>query len=297
MARNLLGELLGNLLLLLELLLRDRGQIGEAADLHFVSHVLRVTPGEHLDGLHELIVDVDLVLKRAPVTIIEHVDLLGLVLQVNLEVHRAIDRVLNLLLLVRDLLNLIILVRELASQDRDSCLELFELSLVEGLLRLLASVTEYLLPLLGHLDDMLVEVVLAILSLLDILSRNGRVQTEGVFLSLHDEVSLQVHELEETFVFLNFEDEHIGLCLSLAKLNRKFARVIPRLFPEVVQLRVLVFKGVGQLVKLAFELLVLMAEAIELLSVEPFLIIESLRNSFLLIELLRHLTERRLSIV
>ena len=144
---------------------------------------------------------------------------------------------------------------------------------------------------------MLVEVVLAILSLLDILSRNGRVQTEGVFLSLHDEVSLQVHELEETFVFLNFEDEHIGLCLSLAKLNRKFARVIPRLFPEVVQLRVLVFKGVGQLVKLAFELLVLMAEAIELLSVEPFLIIESLRNSFLLIELLRHLTERRLSIV
>ena len=70
MARNLLGELLGNLLFLLELLLRDRGQIGEAADLHFVAHVLCVTPGEHLDGLHELVVDADLVLERAPVAIV-----------------------------------------------------------------------------------------------------------------------------------------------------------------------------------------------------------------------------------
>ena len=137
----------------------------------------------------------------------------------------------------------------------------------------MAGVSEYLLPLLSHLNDVLVEVVLAILSLLNILCRNGRVQTESIFLSLHDEVSLQVHELEETFVFLDFEDEHVCLCLSLAKLNRKFARVIPRLFPEVVQLHILVFKGCGQLVKLTFELLVLLAETIELLIVEPFLIL------------------------
>ena len=85
--------------------------------------------------------------------------------------------------------------------------------------------------------------------------------------------------------------------MSLTKLNRKFARVVPRLLPEVVQLRILVFKGVGQLVKLTFKLLILLAEAIQLILIEPFLILERLRNPFLLVELLRHLAERCLSIV
>ena len=53
----------------------------------------------------------------------------------------------------------------------------------------MADLSELLLPFLGHLSDLLVELVLAVLSLLDILRRDGRVQTEGVFLSLHDEVS------------------------------------------------------------------------------------------------------------
>ena len=95
---------------LLQLLFRDRCQVGQAADFDFVAHVLGVTSGKHLDSLHKLVVHTDLVLEGASITIVQYINLIGLLLQVNFEVHCAVNSVLNLLFFVLNLLNLIILV-------------------------------------------------------------------------------------------------------------------------------------------------------------------------------------------
>ena len=76
----------------------------------------------------------------------------------------------------------------------------------------------------------------------------------------------------KTFIFLDLEDEHIGLFLRLAKLNRKFTRVISCLLPEIIQFPLLVLESIGQVVKLALELMEFMPKALKLLIVEMFLI-------------------------
>ena len=131
MVVNALLKLLMDLLLLLELFLGDRCQVSQAADLDLVLHELGVTLGEHLHSFHKFIIDTDFVFKSASVAVVEDVNLLSLLLQVDFEVHSAVNGLLNLLLLFRNLSNLLLLVRQLVGENGDTGLELLELILVQ----------------------------------------------------------------------------------------------------------------------------------------------------------------------
>ena len=117
-----------------------------------------------------------------------------MVFEVDLKLHRLVNRLLDALLLVLDLLNLFVLVLELLVEHSDTCLELSELGLVKYQFRLLANLLELLLPLFGDLRDLVLQHMLTILGLLDVLSGDCRIQTTCIFLSFHDQLSLQVHE-------------------------------------------------------------------------------------------------------
>ena len=119
-----------------------------------------------------------------------------------------VKSVTDLFLLFLDALNLHVFVVQLLHQDSDSCLELPNLILIELILSLLSYFSEFVSPLFNHLGDMGFELSLTLLSILDILTRNGGIQCLSIRLSLQDQVSLLGHELMESFELLDLQDQH-----------------------------------------------------------------------------------------
>mmetsp|Transcript_24950 Transcript_24950/g.31111 ORF Transcript_24950/g.31111 Transcript_24950/m.31111 type:complete len:370 (-) Transcript_24950:873-1982(-) len=240
-------ELHVDLFFLFQLFLGDRCQIGELADLDLVRHVLSVALGEHAHSIQELVVDGDFVFESASVAVVKNVNFFSLVLKVDFEVHRAIDSRLDALLLLRDLLDLFLFVLELAVEDRDSSLELLQLSLIEDNLGLRAHLVQFLLPLGRDLCDLALKLALPAFSLLDVERRHGRVESLSVLLGLHNQVSLQVHEPVEALVLLDLQDEHISRLLCLTELNGKFAGVVASLDTELVKLALFLLERTSQI--------------------------------------------------
>ena len=83
MTGDLLRQLLVDFFLLLKLFLRYRSQVGQAANFNLIAHILSIASRKHLDSFHKLIVDADLVFQRSSIAIVQHVDLLCLVLQID----------------------------------------------------------------------------------------------------------------------------------------------------------------------------------------------------------------------
>lgn len=110
MAINTCLQLLVDLLLLLQLLLSDRSQVGELADINLVGHVLCIALSQHAHSVKQLVIDGDLVFKGTAISGVQYINFLSLVFQVDLEVHGPVDGLLDTLPLLRDLLNLFLLI-------------------------------------------------------------------------------------------------------------------------------------------------------------------------------------------
>ena len=75
------------------------------------------------------------------------------------------------------------------------------------------------MPVLSDFTDVLFQLLLTLLSLLDILRRDGRVEVLCVFLGLQDQVSFEIHEPMEAFIFLDFKNKDIGFLLGRTELD------------------------------------------------------------------------------
>ena len=143
----------------------------------------------------------------------------------------------------------------------DTGLELLELILVESALRLLPHLQELFLPLSRDLVDFTLKLFLAHFGLLQVLRRNGGVETTGIFLGLQDHFALKVHELVETFELFDLKDEHVGLLLRLTELNRELPRIISCLNAQILQLALLLIEGKGELIEVVLELSVISTQS------------------------------------
>ena len=93
-------ELLVDFLLLLELLLGDGGQVDHFANLDLISHELTIALSEHAHCIEKLIVDSHFVFESTTVAVVKDINLLGLVLEVDLEVHCFVHSLIDALLLL-----------------------------------------------------------------------------------------------------------------------------------------------------------------------------------------------------
>ena len=96
MTVNALFQFLVDLFLLLQFLLRDGCQVGQFGHLDLVGHVRGIALSEHFDSIEELVIGADLVSESFTVSLVEYIDLLCLTLQVNVLLHRLVDRIFDL---------------------------------------------------------------------------------------------------------------------------------------------------------------------------------------------------------
>jgi hypothetical protein len=97
--------------------------------------------------------------------------------------------------LVRNDLDFLVLVFKFLHQNRNSGLELFDFNFIENFLSLISDLSQFVLPVLSHCGNFILEILLLVLCLLDVLACDSGVHACCILLGLEDEISLQVHEL------------------------------------------------------------------------------------------------------
>ena len=186
--------------------------------------------------------------------------------------------------MVRHNLDFLILVFEFLHQNRYSGLELFDFNFVEDFLGLISDLSQFVLPVLSHGGNFILKILLLVLCLLDVLACDSRVHACCILLGLEDEVSLQVHELGQTLVFLELQNKDIRLTLSFSKFYRHFPCVIACLSPQLVKLVLLLVKRVSEAVQLLLKGAVIRAKSFKLLTVQLLLMLETRSDSLLFFE-------------
>jgi len=95
----------------------------------------------------------------------------------------------------------------------------------------------------------------------------------------------------EPFVFFQFKQEHVGLALRLAQLNREFACIVAGLIPQIIELFLLLVEFELQLAELLLLAVKLVPKLLKLYVIHLFLLLERLSNALLFGQLFLELLE------